>query len=115
MSWAEDSVKTHDEIVRHAIELDEAESRRLDRAIETDARQVPRAQWGTIALNGALIAGAIISAVLGREASAAAFIGGLAVINAMTLFVDARRSRERGESAPRADENGKDDQPKSAA
>lgn len=93
VEWAADSVKMQDEIIRHSMDLDAAESKRLDRAVEVDAGQIPRAQRGTILLNGSLIAGAIVSSVLGNNAAVLAFIGGLAAINAMTLFVNRGSSK----------------------
>lgn len=78
--------------------LDEAESARLDKVVETDSKQIRLAQLGTIILNLALIIGAVVLGLFDKTVVAGALIGGLAVINAMTLYVGGKTGeRDRGD------------------
>lgn len=60
MRWASVSVESQSRLIETAAALDRAESARLDAMNKVDAEQIPRAQYGTILLNLALIVGAII-------------------------------------------------------
>ncbi|WP_087202710.1 hypothetical protein [Collinsella sp. An271] len=96
VEWADESQKAQNAIVKSAIELDKAESKRLDDASDTDASQIVRAQRGTIALNAMLIIGAVILGALGQAVSCGALIGGLAVINVATLY--ASKNKDEGDA-----------------
>lgn len=106
VSWADDAVAQQDEIVRSAIEMDRAESARLDRAVETDARQIVTAQIGTIVLNLALIIGAIWTGLSGNTAATGFLVGGLTAINVMTLLAP-RRDKEGGTSTEKGNDKKK--------
>lgn len=87
-------MKAQDELIHKAIELDAAESARLDKVIEADAKQIPLAQVGTILLNLALIVGAVVMGAMDKAAVAVSLVGGLAAINAMTLYVGNNSGKE---------------------
>lgn len=55
--WASVSVESQFRLIETATALDRAESARLDAMNKVDAEQIPRAQYGTILLNLALIVG----------------------------------------------------------
>lgn len=92
--WASVSVESQSRLIETAAALDRAESARLDAMNKVDAEQIPRAQYGTILLNLALIVGAIILGCLDRTTVACALVGGLATINVFTLFVSNRSSKK---------------------
>ena len=97
VAWADRSAETNDSVVRKAVELDDAESRRLDKAVDADVKQIPRAQFGTIFLNSLIVFGAIVCGVTGNTAACGFLVGGLATINVATLFVgrNSKRSTEK--------------------
>lgn len=92
--WASVSVESQSKLIETATALDRAESARLDAMNKVDAEQIPRAQYGTILLNLALIVGAIILGCLDRTTVACALVGGLAAINVFNLFVSNRSSKK---------------------
>lgn len=94
VKWATTTVENQSKLIDAAIVLDKAESDRLDAISKVDSEQIPRAQFGTILLNLALIIGAIILGCLNKTTVACSLVGGLAVINAMTLFVSNRSSKK---------------------
>lgn len=92
--WASVSVESQSRLIETATALDRAESARLDAMNKVDAEQIPRAQYGTILLNLALIVGAIILGCLNRTTVACSLVGGLAAINVLNLFVSNRSSKK---------------------
>lgn len=92
--WASVFVESQSRLIETATALDRAESARLDAMNKVDAEQIPRAQYGTILLNLALIVGAIILGCLNRTTVACSLVGGLAAINVLNLFVSNRSSKK---------------------
>lgn len=85
VSLAKQGAENTTAIIESSIKLDAEESARLDKVVETDRSQIMVAQVGTIVINLALVCAAAIAAALGQNVSAAAIIGGLAVVNVATL------------------------------
>ena len=100
VGFAKKGVENTEAIVRSSIELDNEESRRLDELVETDRRQMHIAQIGTIAINLALVVGAVILGICGQAIPSGAMVGGLAAVNVATLL---KRDRSGGnyEEGPR--------------
>lgn len=92
--WVAVSVEGQSRLIETAAALDRAESARLDAVNKVDVEQIPRAQYGTILLNLALIVCAIILGCLNRTTVACSLVGGLAAINVLNLFVSNRPSKK---------------------
>lgn len=94
VEMAERSQASRQEIAERAMRLDEAESRRLDKVVETDSKQVPRAQWGTIAINLSIAGLMAYALCLGQASAFAGLTSVWAVINAASLFISWHGSRK---------------------
>jgi hypothetical protein len=85
--WESEGVENERKLIEHSIEMDRRQSDRLDRLAAVDEEQIPRAQRYSLILNVLLIAGAAIAACFGQVGACIALIGGLTVINAMSMYV----------------------------
>lgn len=97
VSWAEESFELQNRLASSAMQLDAAESKRLDKIAEADIKQIPRAQFGTIFINFAIIVATVVLSVMDKTSVAIALVGGLAAINVATLYVNHRSGDGKSE------------------
>lgn len=72
------------------MKMEEEQSKRLDRYVELDEKQVPFAQRSSFVLNALLIVLTAILAFNGKDLAAGMSLGSLVLINAASMYVQVR-------------------------
>ena len=85
--WADLAAKRNDALARTAMELDVADSKRMDAYAEMDGRQIPRAQWMTFGLNFMLLLALLLSVLKDSDTGMWTSVGSLVFMNAANMYI----------------------------
>lgn len=86
VAWASDSVSQQQRLTDSAIEMDKADSSRLDRLLLMEEKERKFGQAATVVLDAAIIVGVVYTAAIDQPIVATSLAAVLAGINAFSIF-----------------------------